>query len=246
MLDIIYGFHSIIALIEQDSKAIIIIYLDNKRKDKRQQDIINLAKQYNIKTEFLSNNELNKLLGSDNHQGIIAKVNKPQKQSFEQILSKISDKKNALILILDGITDPQNLGAIIRTADCFNVDAIIIPKNNSANTDNPVVTKTSSGAINFIPVITVNNLAQTIEKLKEKDFWIAGTSLTPKSTSLFDFKPQNHLVWVMGSEGTGMRRLITESCDYLITIPISGSTQSLNVSVATGIVLAYTRFMQQQ
>ncbi|HMT02493.1 MAG TPA: 23S rRNA (guanosine(2251)-2'-O)-methyltransferase RlmB [Burkholderiales bacterium] len=144
------------------------------------------------------------------------------------------------------MTDPQNLGAIIRTADCFNVDAIILPKNNSANVDNAIVSKTSSGAINFIPIITVNNISQTIENLKKNDFWIAGTSLSPNSINLFNFKPQSKLVWVMGSESTGMRRLTTESCDYLVTIPTSGTTQSLNVSVATGIVLAYTRFMHQK
>ncbi len=246
MTNIIYGFHSITTLIINEATAVKIIYLDHKRKDKRQQEIITLAKQNNIKIELLNDGELTKLIGSDKHQGIIAKINKPQKQSLDQILSTINTKKNPLILILDGITDPQNLGAIIRTAYCFNVEAIILPKNNSANVDNSIVAKTSSGAINFIPIITVNNISQTIEKLKENDFWIAGTSLSTNSTSLFSFKPQSKLVWVMGSESTGMRRLTTESCDYLVTIPISGTTQSLNVSVATGIVLAYTRFIQQK
>jgi 23S rRNA (guanosine2251-2'-O)-methyltransferase len=122
------------------------------------------------------------------------------------------------------------------------VYAIIVPKNNSANIDNPLVAKASSGAVNTTTVITVNNLSQAIDQLKQHDFWIAGTALSPNATNLFDFKCNKKIAWVLGNEGSGMRRLVSENCDYLVTIPMQGVTGSLNVSVAAGVVLAYTRF----
>ncbi|MBP9742361.1 MAG: RNA methyltransferase, partial [Burkholderiales bacterium] len=137
-----------------------------------------------------------------------------------------------------------NLGAIIRTAECFGVDAIILPKNNSANINNAIVAKVSSGAINNLAIITVNNLAQAMEELKDHGFWIAGTGLAKDAINLFEFKFDGKLAWVMGNEGSGMRRLVQEHCDYVVTIPLLGNTQSLNVAVATGIVLAYANFMQ--
>lgn len=242
----IYGFHSITTYIKNHPHNIEMIYCDNSRQDKRQQELVALAKENNIALTKVPAIELNNLTKTTTHQGAAAKVKSITQPTLKEILINLENKKNAQILILDGITDPQNFGAIIRTADCFGVDAIIIPKDNSANTDSAIVDKTSSGAINNIAVISVNNLSQAMELLKEYEFWIAGTSLGKNSINLFDFKFEGKLAWVMGSEGTGIRRLVQETCDYLVTIPMQGNTQSLNVSVATGVVLAYANFMQKR
>jgi predicted rRNA methylase len=159
---------------------------------------------------------------------------------IKQLLKSIANKAHSTLLILDGITDPHNLGAIIRSAECFGVDAIIIPKNNSANPDNPVVAKTSSGAVFNLPVIVVNNISRCIDSLKQHEFWVAGTALNDSAVNLFEFTPPPKIAWVLGNEGKGLRRLVQENCDYIIKIPLIGKTQSLNVSVACGIALAYT------
>lgn len=240
---IIYGFHSINNYIKINHSLVEIIYVDLARKDKRQQELISLVESHGIKISFIKGHELNTISNTTTHQGVVAKVKKLAKPTLLEVLTGLKDKKNAQILILDGITDPQNLGAIIRTAECFLVDAIILPKDNSANTDSPSAIKAASGAINNMSIVTVNNINQAMDTLKEHEFWIAGTSLGTDSISLYDFKFSGRLCFVMGSEGNGIRRLVRENCDYLVTIPINGTTQSLNVSVATGIVLAYANYM---
>jgi 23S rRNA (guanosine2251-2'-O)-methyltransferase len=247
MSNIIFGFHSIEALIQANPARLEYLIIENTRNDKRLANLIISAENHQIKIENSDNKHLDKLTSNANHQGVIAYL-KPFQTNFDlkQLLSNVANKPNAVVLILDGITDPHNLGAIIRSADCFGIDAIIIPKDNSANSTNPIVAKTSSGAVNYIPIITVNNLTRSIDQLKEHQFWVAGTSLAKDSVNLFDFKHNGRLAWVLGSEGTGIRRLIAENCDYLVTIPMLGATQSLNVSVTAGVILAYTQFMQQK
>ncbi len=242
MSKIIYGFHSVINYIKTAPNLLEEVYIDNTRQDKRQQELSNLANENNIKLTNKKVNELNSLVKNKTHQGVVAKVKPTAKVTLNEVVAGL--KATAQILILDGITDPQNLGAIIRTAECFGVDAIILPRDNSANIDNLSVAKTSSGAVNNVPVVSVNNLNQAMDTLKEHEFWIAGTCLDKKSVNLFEFKFQGKIAWVMGSEGSGIRRLVMENCDYLVTIPLKGTTQSLNVSVATGVVLAYANFMQ--
>lgn len=247
MVNLIYGFHSINSYIKHNANNILKIYIDEKRQDKRQLALMELIEKYNLAFELVKNTKLDSLSKTKTHQGVVAQITAlDTSQTLEQLLKQITNKPSALIMILDGITDPHNLGAIIRTSDCFAVDAVIIPKDNAANKDNPTVAKVSSGAINNLPVITVNNLSRTIEILKDHEFWVAGTTLAEDSISLFDFKPSGRLVWVLGNEATGIRRLVSENCDYLITIPMFGQTQSLNVSVSAGVVLSYTRYLQQQ
>ena len=246
MHNLIYGFHSVTSLIKTKPQNIEVIYLDSKRQDKRQQELVHLAKANHITLKQVSSSELITLSNNNSHQGIAAKIAAPVLADFKEILTHLAPKANATVLVLDGITDPQNLGAIIRSADCFGVNAIILPKNNSASIDNPVVAKASSGAIHNLAIIVVNNISQTLETLKQHDFWIAGTALAPNSINLFEFKCSGKMAWVMGNEGAGMRRLVTEHCDYLVTIPMQGQTESLNVSVATGIILAYANFMHNK
>ncbi len=242
----IYGFHSVLAAISNSLDNIDHILIDSNRNDKRLNNLLELIKNHKISFKYVK--DLDKLVGENTHQGVAAAIkshiSKPTE--LKDLLNNLDKEDNAIILILDGITDVHNFGAIIRSAECFGVQAIIVPKNNSANINNPIVAKVSSGAVNTIPIITVNNLSRSIEQLKEHDFWIAGTALAENSINLFEFKCNKKIAWVMGNEGSGMRRLVTENCDYLVTIPMQGTTQSLNVSVATGVVLAYTRFSNIQ
>jgi|SRR6185437_4667661 len=245
MTDYIYGFHSIEAAVLNSPGSINHILISSNRNDKRLNNLLELIKIHKIELKYVT--DLDKLTGTNKHQGVAAVLkHKNIKLEFNELLKDLDAKDNAIILILDGITDVHNFGAIIRSSNCFGVDAIIVPKNNSANTDNPTVAKVSSGAINTTPVITVNNLSRIIEQLKEHDFWIAGTAMSANSINLFEFKCNKKIAWVMGNEGSGMRRLVSENCDYLVTIPMQGTTNSLNVSVAAGVVLAYTRFSNIQ
>lgn len=248
MNNLVYGFHSVSPLVWQSPETIQIVYLDGKRQDKRTQDLLDAANDKNVAIELVGAAKLDKLCGSNKHQGVVAVLlEKLSKKdiSLKAVLKELADKPNSTLMVLDGITDPHNLGAIIRTCDCFGVDAIIIPKDNSANV-NATVAKVSSGAINNVPVIVVNNLACTLEDIKEADYWIAGTTLADRSVNLFEFKPDQRMAWVMGSEGEGIRRLVAENCDYLVSIPMYGNTQSLNVSVAAGVVLSYAKYSAQR
>jgi 23S rRNA (guanosine2251-2'-O)-methyltransferase len=242
----IYGFHSIIAAVSNSPDNIDHILIDSSRNDKRLNNLLELIKSHNITFKYVK--DLDKLIGDSSHQGVAAIIKDQTARPVElkELLNNLDIEDNAIVLILDGITDVHNFGAIIRSAECFGVQAIIVPKNNSANINNPTVAKVSSGAINTIPIITVNNLSRAIEQLKEHDFWVVGTALATNSINLFEFKCNKKIAWVVGNEGSGMRRLVSENCDYLVTIPMQGTTQSLNVSVATGVVLAYTRFSNIQ
>lgn len=238
----IYGLHSINSYLRTSPQHIVAIYCTAKHHDKRQQELIQLATAHNIKLTIVNKDELDRLSNTTHHQGVAACVIPGQKLTLEQVLQTIEDTQ-ARVLLLDGITDPQNLGSILRTAECFNVAAVILPKHNSANIDNAAVIKAASGAVNHLSIVTVNNLSNAIKLLKQHEFWIAGTSLADSSSNLFEFKFTGRLALIMGNEHNGMRRLVTEHCDYLLNIPQSGITQSLNVAVATGIVLAHTSYL---
>lgn len=242
MAKFIFGFHSIESYIKTNPTKIDRLYINMERRDKRQQDLITLAKSYNIYIEESTPAKLDSLSSKTaNHQGVVAQIQPLTPPNLDEFLQSIKHLKTAIILILDGITDPQNFGAIIRTSDCFGVSGIIIPKDNSVSYDNDVVAKVSSGAVYNVPIITVNNLSRAMETIKEQDFWIAGTVLDEKAVNLFDFKPSDKIAWILGNEGSGIRRLVKENCDYYVTIPLYGNTQSLNVAVATGVVLADTQ-----
>lgn len=239
-----YGFHSVEALLSSSPETIKMVYIDSERKDRRLQQLVASANQHSLKIEAACGDKLDKITGMAKHQGVVAILESLQsvtQLTLKELIGAAESKENSIILVLDGITDPHNLGAIIRTCDCFGVDAVIIPKDNSASI-NATVAKTSAGAVNYLPVIVVNNLARTLEELKEAGYWIAGTTLADNSVDMFCFTPDKKMVWVMGSEDKGIRRLVAENCDYLVSIPMFGQTQSLNVSVAAGVVLSYTRY----
>lgn len=247
-MSIIFGFHAVTSYLNNSVNDICNIYMDSARHDQRVNNLIDLCKTNNIDIILVDSKKLDSLAKGGKHQGIVAELSKNITRTYhlKELLNNTIAKDDSIILILDGITDPHNLGAIIRTAECFGVDGIILPKDNSANVSNSTVAKISSGAINNIPVITVTNINRTIDELKEQEYWITGTTLASRAVSLFDFNFTGKVAIVMGNEEKGIRKLVQENCDFLVTIPRYGKTQSLNVSVASGIILSYVRLLQHK
>jgi len=232
----IFGIHAVTALLEKQSSRIIRLYVQQERHDKKIQMLIQLAKNQGVSIELASRQELDSLTHEANHQGIVAFCTQTIFYS-ENDLSGLLQNANQppLVLILDGIQDPHNLGACFRSADAFGVNLIIAPKDKSAGIT-PVVSKVASGAVDTIPFVPVTNLVRVMEQLKELGLWIYGAA-GEASQSLYQTDLTGSAAIVLGSEGSGMRRLTREHCDVLINIPMLGSVSSLNISVAAGIFL---------
>lgn len=232
----IFGYHAVISLLSHTPKHIKHIYLQNKKQDDRVQEILQLANTHNIPIEYLSREFLDEMVNHANHQGIVAKITHDAnytEDDIEIILSKINTPP--LLLILDEIQDPHNLGACLRTANAAGVHAVIAPKDNACGIT-PTVYKVASGAVDSTPFIQVTNLARTMRKLKELNIWIYGTDENAKDDIYHtDFK--GPVAFVLGAEGEGLRRLTREHCDFMVKIPMTGTVPNLNVSVATGVCL---------
>lgn len=192
-------------------------------------ELEDLLKEKKINIKYLDKRELDRLT-SENHQGIVLKIEDFKYDSLEKILKN----ENPLLVMLDHIQDPHNFGAIIRTCEAAGVDGIIIPKDRSVGV-NPTVIRTSVGASKHISIVLVTNLVQTIKELKELGFWFFGTDMNGEDYSKLDYKGKTCLI--IGSEGTGMSKLVRDNCDFIATIPMNGKINSLNASVATGIIV---------
>ena len=232
--NIIYGFHAVESVVLNDSKNINFVWIDKKRKDKRVKKITEILQKKKIRTKFFLRNILDKEAKHKKHQGIIAEYEAEQPLTQES-LDEILKKEDIFLLILDEIKDPHNLGAILRTANSVKVDAVITTKNQAVGLT-PTVRKIASGGAEKTPLIQVTNLSQTLKKLKENEVWCIGLAGESKKT-IYEEKFTEKLAIVMGSENKGLRRLTRENCDTLIKIPMQGEVESLNVSVATGVVL---------
>lgn len=206
------------------------IYLSSKFNDR---EILSLIEKRNINTKVLDNRLLDKMC-KGLHQGIILEVEDIKTYKYEDIIPNI-DKEYPLIVILDHLEDPHNLGAIIRSSEAFGVDAIILPNDRSVQITSTVV-KTSVGTIEKMKIITVANLNNTIKKLKDDGYWIVGTDMEGTDYTEIDYKTK--IAIVIGNEGKGISRLVGENCDYLAKIPMKGTVNSLNASVACGIFLS--------
>ncbi len=206
------------------------IYLSNKFSDPK---IISLIEKKNIKVNIVDNRELDRMC-KGLHQGIILEVEDIKTYSFDEVIPSI-DKEFPLIVILDHIEDPHNFGAIIRSSEAFGVDAIIIPNDRSVNITSTVV-KTSVGTIDKIKIVNVSNINNAIEKLKKLGYWIVGTDMDGTDYTKIDYKTK--IAIVIGNEGKGISKLTKENCDYIAKIPMRGTVNSLNASVACGIFLA--------
>ena len=229
-INLIYGKNPVIEAIRA-KKALKVFVVSNFNDQK----VLNLIKDNKLNIAIISLVEMDKMCNGV-HQGIAAELKPYQTVSLEEIIIKAKKKEKKIIVMLDGIEDPHNLGAIMRSADVFEVSGIILPKHNSV-TLNATVAKTSAGAINYVPVAVVNNLNQAIKELKEEGFWIVstdGSATIDYSSIKYDFP----VVVVIGSEGKGVSSLVLKNSDYIVKIPQFGHVNSLNASVAAGILLA--------
>lgn len=235
---LIYGFHAVLARLRQQPASVHEVYLDQQRHDARAKDVSTLVAQHDLKIHPVESTRLDRLAGHNQHQGVLAFVEqKALSHSLDDILDAVSEPP--LVLVLDGIQDPHNLGACLRVADAMGVHAVVAPRDRAVGLTATVM-KVASGAAETVPYIQVTNLARTLRELQERDIWVVGTAAEGEQ-DLFEFDHRGGLAIVMGAEGDGMRRLTRETCDQLIRIPMFGSVESLNVSVAAGICLAQAR-----
>ncbi|MGQ3889587.1 23S rRNA (guanosine(2251)-2'-O)-methyltransferase RlmB [Legionella sp. CNM-1927-20] len=233
---IMYGMHAVTALLKQGQRPIRKLLFNMERRDQRLQQLLNLAMERRIPIERLTAQQMNQRFAQFTHQGVVAYVDALPIFSENDLSSLLhKSKKPPLLLILDAITDPHNLGACLRTADATGVDFIILPKDKSASLT-PVVSKVACGAAETIPLVRVTNLVRSLEFLKQEGVWIYGAAGEANKTIYsLDFKLPIALIF--GAEGQGMRRLTREHCDELFSIPMLGNVESLNVSVAAGVSL---------
>lgn len=235
MSEQIYGIHAVKSFLERSPERLIEVFVLKGREDKRLNPLLNELQRLGIAIQQVNRQTLDNKSQGEVHQGIIARI-LPQKELNEQDLDLIlAEKQNPFLLILDGVTDPHNLGACLRTADAAGVDAVIVPKDKSAQLTS-TARKVACGAAETVPLIRVTNLARTMRELQERHIWIIGTA-GEATESIYQTKLTGSIALVMGAEGDGMRRLTREHCDQLVSIPMAGSVSSLNVSVATGVCL---------
>jgi len=219
---IVFGLHSVRALLQRRPKSAALLVLQKGREDARSTELQRLAEAAGVRIEWRDAHELDRLAGNEHHQGACLQI-RPLGPQGEGALDELLDKAAAppLLLVLDGVQDPHNLGACLRTADAAGAIAVIVPRDRAAGLT-PTVRKVASGAAEAMPLIQVVNLARTLRWLKERDVWVVGAH---------DHAP------VLGAEGAGLRRLTRENCDLLVGIPMAGTVESLNVSVAAGVLL---------
>jgi 23S rRNA (guanosine2251-2'-O)-methyltransferase len=232
---IVFGLHAVRAVLQQHPERVSLLIVQKGRDDGRLAEITALAQAANVKIASRDAQELDRLAAGERHQGVCVQMRSVGvlgEGALDELLEKA---QSPLLLVLDGVQDPHNLGACLRTADATGVAAVIVPRDRAAGMS-PTVRKVASGAAETVPLIQVVNLARTLRWLKEREIWIVGTDdEAPKS--LFETSLTGSMAMVLGAEGQGLRRLTKESCDALISIPMRGVVESLNVSVATGVVL---------
>lgn len=236
---LVYGIHAVRAVLTKCPERIETLWLQNGRDDARIEQLLSLATQRQVRIERRGPRELEQRANGQPHQGAIAQL-RPSEALGEGALDGLLDKASGgtvapILLVLDGVQDPHNLGACLRTADAAGAIAVIVPRDRAAGLS-ATVRKVASGAAETVPLIQVVNLARTLKWLKERGLWLVGTD-DAATTPLHSANLTGPLAIVMGSEGTGMRRLTREHCDLLVSIPMAGIVESLNVSVAAGVVL---------
>jgi 23S rRNA (guanosine2251-2'-O)-methyltransferase len=231
----IFGIHALDSAILRNPENIVQIMMAKDNTNQRLDGIVAAAKQLGLKITHEPIGHLNRHC-KERHQGIIALIKVPKLPDESDLKQYIKTIETPIILVLDNIEDPRNLGACLRSADAAGVDLVIIPKHKSAGLT-PVAKKTAAGAADSLKIYQVTNIVKSLEILKDNGVWVAGTDLAEGSKSIYQSDMQGALALVLGNEGKGIRPLVKKHCDFLIHIPMYGSVQSLNVSVATGIVL---------
>ncbi len=234
----IFGFHSVMSRLRRSPSSVIELYLDEARSDPRAKEVIKLCKDLSMHVMLVPSARIDKICPGRKHQGVVAKVEiAAASLSLPDLLEDLRDKPS-LLLVLDGVTDPRNLGACMRAADGAGAQAVIAPKDHACALTE-IAIQTSSGAADSLPYIMVTNLGRALDDIQEAGIWCYGTA-DEAEKSLYEVELPNSVAWVLGAEGSGMRRLTRERCDELVKIPMLGSVSSLNVSVATGVVMYET------
>jgi 23S rRNA (guanosine2251-2'-O)-methyltransferase len=232
---LIYGLHAVQAVLKRHPERVLELRLAERRDDPRMRAIESLAREHGTKVVRVDAPTLHKGLGEVTHQGVVAEVLPLAPWSEDDLVGALADANAPLILALDGVQDPHNLGACLRTADACGALAVVIPKDRAANLS-PVVSKVAAGAAETVPLVTVTNLVRTLKLLKEAQLWVTGTDAdSPVTAAEVDFT--GGTVLVMGAEGAGLRQLTRQTCDYMVRLPQLGAVESLNVSVAAGMLL---------
>lgn len=239
---LIHGFHAVTAKLRHDPAGVREICLAAGRQDGRMRDLVQLAERHGVRMVSLDAARLDGMAGNARHQGVVAKVAAQQKYlAVGDVLDDLTERSNEppLLLVLDGVTDPHNLGACLRVADAAGAHAVIAPKDRACGL-NATAIKVASGAADCVPYIVVTNLARSLREIKERGIWTIGTA-GEATKDLYAIEQKGATAWVLGAEGEGLRRLTRETCDELARIPMYGSVESLNVSVAAGICLFEAR-----
>ena len=234
----IFGFHVILAALRADPAAVEEIFLDVDRGDARARDLAELATKAGVRLMRVPRRRLDGFYGGGRHQGVVAIVrSRDSRDSLEDLLDAL--REPPLLLVLDGVTDPHNLGACLRVADAAGAHAVIAPRDRAAGV-NATVSRVASGAAETMPYFMVTNLARTLVDLRERNVWVLGADERASET-IYEATLPEAIAWVFGAEGEGMRRLTRERCDALVRIPMLGRVASLNVSVASGVCLFESR-----
>ena len=235
---LIHGFHAVTAKLRHDPEGVREIYCAAGRQDGRMRDLLALAATRGVRISTVDAARLDGMAGNARHQGVVAKVAAQQKYlTVDDVLDGLQEP--ALLLVLDGVTDPHNLGACLRVADAAGAHAVIAPKDRACGL-NATAIKVASGAADTVPYIVVTNLSRTLRDLKERGIWTIGAA-GEASKDIYGIEQKGATAWVLGAEGEGLRRLTRDTCDELAKIPMYGSVESLNVSVASGICLFEAR-----
>lgn len=233
---IVYGLHAVLALLKNEPESVMTLWLEHARRDKRVEDLLHTARQADISIQRVTKEELDKLTHNERHQGVVAQSSQVpvlDEASLKPLLASLDVPP--LLLILDGVQDPHNLGACLRTADAAGVHAVIAPRDRACGLT-ATVRKVACGAAETVAFIRVTNLVRCLRTLKDAGVWLYGADATA-STTLYEVDFTGPVGLILGAEGQGMRRLTRESCDGLLKLPMQGSVESLNVSVAAGVCL---------
>lgn len=237
MSEVAFGIHAVNSLLRRSPDRILSLSIQVDRNDKRIQELVSLAQNQGVALARVPKAELDELT-TERHQGVVAVIERIETTALlseRDLPSFLGAIACPLVLVLDGVTDPHNLGACLRSADAAGVHAVVVPKDNSAEL-NATARKVASGAADVVPLVSVTNLARTLKALKDAGLWVIGTT-GDADVLVYEQDLGLPAAIVMGAEGAGMRRLTTEACDFLVKLPMLGAVSSLNVSVATGIIL---------
>ncbi|AEY00725.1 TrmH family RNA methyltransferase [Oceanimonas sp. GK1] len=233
--ELIFGIHALNAALESHPENILEVWLLKGRDDARLQQLQDRLQQVGVRAQLAGRQTLDGKAGGAQHQGVVARVKALPALNEADLDALLGRTETPLLLVLDGVTDPHNLGACLRTADAAGVHGVIVPRDKSASLT-PVARKVACGAAEVVPLFQVTNLSRTLRSLQDKGIWVVGTA-GEADHGIYQASFTGPLALVMGAEGKGMRRLTREHCDELVSIPMAGSVSSLNVSVATGVCL---------